>query len=350
MLLQEEQSYVVERLTTLVLVGQAAFRPILVSMLDPQFARNIPELPNIAEAAATRVMQLCMDDAWNRTPPSIVSFLRLLPGDTMVEGIVERLNVPPPTTAAPGADPDLEPILTTNQPFVARPILRKKLKLLAQPQAPKPILIVTGDKRTGKSYSGEYLTDFCRRRPDIEVSVQEIFSGAGWPTAAEVAKDIVSSMGRLSTNMPPPTTNADRWPLELANWVLVEGAQTQSKWWFVFNEFDNEKLEKDTRAFINFLADRVTQGIYSKRFRVILLGYERGLLTTRPGTIDTDSTEPIKDSDVKVCVEAILKRGSVTSDPTPFVAEIMDGLPVDETRHEEINRRLCDLMETVWQS
>lgn len=345
MLFAEEQTYVVDRLVTLVLVGQPAFRPVLVSMLDVEFAKTIPDnLPNLAEAAATRVLQLCMDDGWNRTPPSVVSLLKLLPNDQMVQKIVDRLRVPPPPTP----DPDMEPILTTNQPFIARPFLRQKLKLLTQPQAPKPILVITGEKKTGKSYSGAYVSDFCRRRPDVAVSLQEIFSGVGWPTAEQIARDIVSSMGRLPTNMPPMTTNADRWPLELANWVLVEGAQTQSKWWFVFDGFDSEEIGKDTRAFINFLADRVTTGIYSKMFRVILLGYERGLLSTRPGTIDIDSTEPLSESDVRACVEAILKRGAVNSDPTPFVAQIMDGLPAGEGRHEEINRRLCDLMETVW--
>ncbi len=54
----------------------------------------------------------------------------------------------------------------------------------------------------------------------------------------------------------------------------------------MFDGFDDPVVTRDTRAFINFLADRVTQGIYAKKFRVILLGYERGLLTAQRGKLD----------------------------------------------------------------
>ena len=181
-----------------------------------------------------------MDDGWTRQPPSILRFLSLLPMDEFVDKIRLKLQTPP----APADDPDLAPILSSNLPFLDRKKLRAKLKILEIPNAAKPILIVTGDPRSGKSYSAGYVEDFCLRRPSISVCRQQLFPGTGWPTCGEVARDIVACMGRPSTNMPMQNTNADRWPLELANWVLVEAAQTTYNWWFVFDGFESPNRYK----------------------------------------------------------------------------------------------------------
>jgi hypothetical protein len=344
LLTPEEQSYVIERISTVVLATQAVFRPILVAPLDPVLAVSIPELPGLATLATAQVLQACMNDGWARRPPSILRFLSLLPMDEFVDRIRLKLQTPP----APSTDdPDLAPILSTNSPFLDRTKLRAKLKTLANVGAAKPILIVTGDSRSGKSYSADYVDDFCLRRSHISVCRQRLFPGTGWPSCGDVARDIVACMGRLSTNMPMQNTNADRWPLELANWVLVEAAQTPFIWWFVFDGFDSPNVTKDSRAFINFLADRITTGIFSRKYRVILLGYERGSLTVQPGKIDIDQIDLIQDDEIKNCVEHILKGAGVTAPPEQFLRAILEDLPRDLQRHEEINRRLCELMETV---
>ena len=335
----------VDRIATLVLATQATFRPILVSPLDPLMARAIPELPPIANLAAARVLEACMADGWTRQPPSILRFLSLLPLDECIDKIRMRLGTPP--APAPGPDPDLDFLLSTKMPFVDRSRLRAKIKTLTNPSAAKPILIVTGDTRSGKSYSADYVDDFCLRRPNISVCTQRLFPGTGWPTCAEVARDIVASIGRSAANMPPPTTNADRWPLELANWVLVEAAQTSYDWWFVFDGFDSLNVTKDCRSFINFLADRITTGIFRRKYRIVLLGYERGSLTVQPGHIDIDEISLIPDDEIKTCVELILQRAGIMTSAENFVRSVLQGLPKDKTRHEEINRRLCSLIETI---
>lgn len=328
------------------LAAAAAFRPPLVGVLDPEFARTIPELPPTAVGATQKVLQLCMEDGWTRRPPSIIRFLGLLPLDSTAERLIAKLKVPPPPTA----DLDFSHVLSTSQPFLDRQALRNRLRLLTSQDAPKPILIVTGEKRSGKSYTAEYVDDFCLRRPQIQVSRQKVFSG-GSPTAAELALDIVATLGRPADNFPVQNTNADRWPLELANWALVEANLTSENWWFVFDGFDNPNVPKDTRAFINFMVDRITNGVYRRKFRVVLLGYERGSLTASPGKIDVDSTGPLADDHIRACVEEIWRRNGdgqpAKSLVDGAVAAILEGLPEDDGRNEEINRRLCDLIETV---
>jgi hypothetical protein len=343
LLTPEEQTYVVERIATIVLAFESVFRPRLVAPLDPLFARTIPEVPVVATLAAARVLQLCIEDGWNRQPPSVVRFLSLLPLDSTAEKIIQRLQKPPD----PGDDLDLASLLSTDEPFLNRAKLRAKLKILERQDAPKPILIVTGDSLSGKSYSAGYVEDFCLRRPHISVSRQRLFLGTAWPTCSDLACDIVSSMGRPRTNVPPQNTNADRWPRDLANWVLFEANQTPYNWWFLFDGFDSPNVTKDCRAFINFLADSVTSGIYVKKYRVILLGYERGSLTVRPGQVDIEKIESIEDDEIKSCIHAILKRAGVTASPEKFLQPILDGLPTDGRRHSEINRRLRELIETV---
>ncbi len=142
--------------------------------------------------------------------------------------MIARVSQPP----AAAADPDLALLLATDRPFLERDLFRKTIKLLATDKAPKPILVVTGLSKSGKSYSSEYVDDFCFRRSGLSMSLQKLIPGMGSPTAADLAKDLVASMGRVATGMPPQATNADRWPLELANWVLVEGNQTNLNWWF----------------------------------------------------------------------------------------------------------------------
>jgi hypothetical protein len=343
LLTQVEQLYVIDRLE-LLLAPLNGFRSTLVAPLAEDVRRRVPELSPLASFAAEKVLQICMEDVWNHTPPTIVSFLsQLLPVDAQIETICKRLATPPP----PEPDPDFSTILATNAPFVNRTQLRQKLKTLSNPAAPKPILVVTGGTRTGKSYTAELVDHFCLKRPNICVSRHRVDPGTGPVTALDVARDILASMGRPFSEPPPQTTNADRWPLELVNWVLVAGAQTNLNWWFVLDGFEGQNLAKDTRAFINFLADRLTTGIYSRTFRLILLGFERGLLTVQPGKIETDQTAQVQEAEIRECVSAIVRRARDPIDPDLFIQRILQDLPTDHTRLEELNRRLCDLIETV---
>lgn len=101
-----------------------------------------------------RVLRMCQEDAYSHLPPAIVHLLeRLLPNDPTVAAIVQRLRVPPPSSM----DPFDALVLISKLPFLERQRTRAALRLFLQTTPTRPVVVVNGPRRAGKSYTGEFI-------------------------------------------------------------------------------------------------------------------------------------------------------------------------------------------------
>jgi hypothetical protein len=345
MLTEEDKNYVIEKL--IFWIGPLD-RP-RETLTAPFFGTTFPgELrqgnPNELVIDAVR---LCLIDAWNNTPPWIVRLIDLVPGgiDEKLASIRKIALVKPP----PAPSPFDSTILDYDIPFVNRSTLRKNLRRLATPAAAtRPIFVVNGLEKSGKSYSTTYIDHFSYKQPPITPNRIEFEPDFGLELGAEdVASELVSKMGRSLGDKPPHTTNQKLYARQLALWVLREAALTPTNHWFILDNFRGEKLRPDTRDFLVALSNEITTGVFPQRFRLILIGFDRAMLVVDPGKVEEEQIGPCLLSDVDVCIEEILKRAPT---PVPLAAIsplVVNGLPNGDQRMQALNMRLRALLLAV---
>lgn len=348
MLTTEEKQYVIDRYAQY-LGGQSSVRSVAVAFLPHELRISVPDASNPL-TIAQYVIEICIADGWKRQPPALVSLLEptIAITDQKIGEIVARVRPPPP----PQADPLFATVLATGSPFINREKLRNCLRGFGDRNSLRPVMVINGTPKSGRSYSKELLEHFCST---TEFTLCYVKRASG-SEPEHVARDLVTLVGGNLGDMPRrEDTNEERWLQDLANWVLtgaaaaVARAREVRKFWFVLDGFGGPDLKKSVRDFIVHLADKITTGIYVKDFRLILLEFERTSLTLPIGRIVKDETTFVDDAEILKCVNSILATSKkLTVDDHPaFASRVTQDLPTGEDRMPTLNQRLQALLEVV---
>lgn len=308
----------------------------------------------ITEGSVYRIamdaVRLCILDGFNNTPTwmeKLLNLYQLITLDAKVKEIWEYAKVPPP----PADNPYKQTVLNNTIPFVNRTVLRNHLDRLSQPMAnTQPILVVNGGDKSGKSYSTNYIDHFsnlkntvlaCSARLDKEIGLDL--------TAEKLAKDLVSQMAMSTSDIPGPEENMRAYAETLAGWVLNKGSQiTGMNCWFVLDNFKKSPfLHPSTDYFITALSYKITLGMFQKKCRLILIGFDRAMLTVEPGKADEEIIRQCNRNDVEVAVKEICQRAIRTVDATVITDFLLNGLPTNDTKMAALNGRLRSLLQAI---
>lgn len=347
MLQEEDRKYVVEKLTKHVASLEKPRETLVAPFIGTTLADYLD--PGPPRDMVLNVVRLCIADAWTHDPPWLVLLFLVLPVDVMDAKLAEirdRVRRPPPA----GPDKLDASVLDNGTPFVNRKVLRGHLRRLATSAADlQPILVVSGEAKSGKSYSAEYIDHFSVHQPPPTLTSRvPLRSGSELETGPEeVAIELVRSLGRTLKDKPSATTNQKLFGQQLASWVLHEAIQTAKQCWLVLDNFQRSKLRPDTCDFVVALADTITTGVFRERCRLILIGFDRSVLAVNPGRIAEERILELSQAEIAACVSEIARRAPVPLDPGPLVAFASDALPDGEQRLSEMNARLRALLLIV---
>lgn len=341
MLTQSERDQVTEYLLRLA-TPQNSARSYLLTGLHFDLQVHFPE-----GSPATLVelaLDLCERDAWLHTPPAMVTFLSSLLGVLAfpnLDAILKRIAFPPP----PPPSPFDAILLDTKRPFLERSATREYLRAWASSPL-KRVVVINGGEKRGKTYTTEYVDHLCNYLNLVQHCVVTLPPKQGASTGApELARDLVARMGGDVTEMPPANTNRDRWSEELATWVLSVAGKGDMRWWFVLDGFNNRELRDDTGKFIAALATGLGTGIHRLRHRLLLLDFDRTLLTVAPGHIGVDTVGSIPASAVEKFVDTLLQGKNLNADA--MKQRVLDGLPDPIDDLPELAERLENLVSVV---
>lgn len=344
----DDKSYIVEALVKWLGTTGHPRSAIAVPFIGTSLAENL-----VASEAVRQIgmhaIALCIQDGWNNQPTWMERLLNisgLLPYDPRVHVIWERSKQQPP----PGPSPYDQKVLNNVTPFINRADLRSHmLRLAAAVSNMQPILIVNGNEKTGKSYSTNYIDHFSNHNNTVLACRATFNQQIGLDlTAEKLARDLVSQMARPLTSIPGPDTNMVAYAESLANWVLNEGSQLpQLNCWFVLDDFSGDHLHQSTVYFLNALIDNVTKAMYSRRCRLILIGYDRAKLTVEPGKIDEEIVQPCNKAEVEDTIAEITRRAIVLLDVKNITDFLLKDLPHDSTKMGELNSRLRSLLQVI---
>lgn len=349
MLNGDEQDFVCEALIRMA-SSQASPRLAIAVALDNELQAQLNDgTPNVIVMCA---IALCIGDRWRLTPPSLVRLMRLAePFEPRIAPIIERLKIPPGRAEHVPAQPNpfMDSVLVSKIPFLERARIRAGLQALLTPTPLQPFIVVNGPPNTGKSYTADFVSHVLHARNDVVHCRVELPTKEGASVGpVELARDLVVRMGGDLRAEPPRVTNLDRWYGELVNWVIDAGMRANGYvWWVILDGFNKDELRDDTRDFIKKLASSFTNAMPQRRFRLILLDFDRTTLSVQPGMILVDNTTGIAKASVSAFVNAIFADAGGGIDVNSVLDDITKGLGDPVTDLPALGERLRDLIEVA---
>ena len=349
MLTDDEHCYVIKCVTNHLTVGNPI--ALLSAVLPTECMNKIDHALGYPESYARSAIQVCQADRWNNEPCWLWRLLEIIPTEAESDRIRERIAKPPPFE-----EHEENRVLCSEAPFFDRETLRPLTRSLRADRTPRPILIINGERESGKSYTYEYVDhlrlagklSFTPFRVEFHAESGMLFG------PRELSTDILTSMGvsvnRLAPGFFDADTNGERWPFNLAGKILSEGAALKDRFWIVLDNFRGPTLLPATAKLIDGLAQWIISStVYADRFRLVLIHYDHSALSIQPHRVARDETAGILAIHVRECVTEIYERYFPSASKqlrVKSLARMMDGLP-EKGRLKELNARLIDLMESL---
>lgn len=200
-------------------------------------------------------------------------------------------NRPEPTTD----DPSAEVLLDATRPFANRVELRTYLKSLCRADGP-PVLVVTGEPQTGKSFSF-YLAQHIARQQGFITSQFEVAAGA---SAEVLASDVMRRIGIPLRIEATGLESGQRAGKVFADQVKDWLEERQQKRIFVFDGFplpNEQPLPPETTGFIVRLAKYADEEL-RPFLRLMLIRFPGTLPDAIEEVTERDQAQPFTDADM----------------------------------------------------
>ncbi|WP_146588823.1 hypothetical protein [Puniceibacterium confluentis] len=291
-------------------------------LLTPEALRqNLSASPTVVAVFAEEVLSVCI----RAGPGPVLDILNYLiddKGRLGLEMVRLRLRAPQPVIAHP-----IEAeIIAGAYPFADRQRLRQTLRKMIDPGHDRPILQITGDRRSGKSWTYQLLRHWAREETGHVICHYEVTEDSG-PDAgpSEVACDLVAQLGGMIGNL-SQTTNEDAYANDLAQRV-IRAANTvpdvpDARVWFVFDGFSQKALRADTAKFFLALSLHCTKGINARRHRVVFCELAYALAAKIRMNVATYETEPLTRDHIRNVVSAaVALRSNLTATDIPAITD-----------------------------
>jgi hypothetical protein len=346
-----ERDELVELLTEAV-SGGGAPRETLAQLLHESLRSQL-EVNGLPSVLASRTVDICIRSDYFLDPPALRAVLDFLmaKGQTSVARLLARLDRRLPVRAGP-----MEAlILSSRIPFANRASLRTILREMFTIDAAEPILVIKGEKDSGKSYISELVehicvamdqTIFCKFALEMDEQGQDA-------TPLAIARDLVTQLGGDPSNYPPLNSNPDAWFPELANWVVAHAngaANGNARAWFVIDGLRSGVLQPETGRFLAALARKCALGIAAKRHRIVLSDFSDDHLEKLPRRMRRYVTEPITHNDIRAVVTEIIAASTMFPDAEKpalvdeALTRVLEGLTPPLSSTSLLGRRLETLI------
>lgn len=188
-----------------------------------------------------------------------------------VENARQALLTPVPGAAGEVAeDPYQTCFVHGNRAFIDRAELRDALRRLAKPKPDAAALKVTGDPRTGKSYSFRLIEYIVQQEGGRFALIDLREQGATFKPDALV-RSVLRQIGRNSRteSIPPYEPPAARWIVELREFLAGEIQDMEQRCWIVVDGVYEDVVSSETLDLIKGLVTIADQ--YHVPMRVVLL-------------------------------------------------------------------------------
>lgn len=245
------------------------------------------------------------------------------PGGPNLAAFLQRFARLDPRTAAPPAAVDVLSayLLRAGRIFIDREDLRAALRDLRDDPRSSHVLVVTGERASGKTYTAELLTFFAsmaQKHKAIYVDLDK------FPyTAKDLAETMGRQMGQLLATIPEhQDEQRARWVLRLCDWITAHMINSGDvTYWCVFDGFREVTLPDETKDLIGELAQRAESTV--PQCRVVLLNYNEVLPLRIEDYVRRERIKTIERDDLIKFFEQV-NRDNADKYTPEFLAEKVD--------------------------
>lgn len=223
-------------------------------------------------------------------------------GPHLNQFIAKHPDFDPAQGPPPVVDYVMAHILRAGRFFINRKHLRKALTVMKTGDGPR-VLVVTGDRLSGKTYTRELITYFTEKTPKnraIYVDLDRLVYEA--PT---LTQEVGQLLGMDVSNIPQQEDEQNaRWVKRLCGWIIARIVNPGDvTYWFIFDGFREQTLLPETRDWIEELVLQSETNL--QNCRVVLLNYNEVLPLQINDYVCREKIEPIRPDDVVAFLEQL---------------------------------------------
>jgi hypothetical protein len=291
-----------------------------------------------------RVMVAANNEGWW---PELVQALKAdRPDRADIQAFAIRFpTAPAPAPASgPGSDPYDDHVVRSLRVLVNRRKLRSIVRELEERTAHR-LLVVTGGRKMGKTYSRHFITHIHDRRQTFQlgwINLVDLHSPSEGPlTPQPVVERVFAHLGLDPDLVPQPEDERyDRWSQRVCNLLIRKLPKPQAgvdpvPTWLVMDGFNAVPVHEGTIAFVQELARQV-EGALSV-IRLILLDWTRELPEDAEVIALRETVTPFSDDDLKDFFERVHRARAANA-------------PQGEPGEEELARRVAQSVANIKQA
>ena len=220
----------------------------------------------------------------------------------------------PPLVAVAIVDPYLDRVVRRNRLLVNRDPLRNAVRNMETDPLVK-FLIVTGEEKTGKTWSRHFITHIWEQRRTFDlgwIDLGDIYERTPKTeplTPEPVAAKMFSYLKLAETLIPEKDDEKyERWSQRVCNEVIRSLTPLARPYWLMFDGFNSVPLHDGTIAFIEQFAGIVESSLQD--VHVVLLGWKGTLSSDAEALAERDVCQVMSDDDIKDFFERVYKSRS----------------------------------------
>jgi len=279
------------------------FQNLVEGIRPGTFAAIVPVSPGVTiDNIVNVVVDRALLDGW--ISPIVAQLPRNPVTAPELDAILALLNDQAQPTCA---NPFDEVLLEGNRPFANRVDLRLSLRALCA-AAGSPVLVVTGEPQTGKSFSF-YLAQHIARQQGFITSQFDVRTLAE-PVA--LATEVLRRIGVALKNQTTGLESEQRSGKHLADQVKDALEERKQRRLLVFDGFpspNDPKLPPETVSFIVRLATYADEEL-RPFLRVLLIRFHETLPDAIDDVAERDQAEPFSDADMLAVMKQVVKARS----------------------------------------
>lgn len=262
---------------------------LLLNQLDKPIANIIIATGMSYPDVLQTVVQKAIEEGW--IPNLVYHAITQNPNGVNLKAFVQKH---PDFDAAKGppvaVDWVMAHTLRARRYFIDRKDLRAALKELRSANGPR-VLVVTGERVSGKSYTNELIAFLGERTPKNKTIYMNLDKYVY--EAPNLTEMIGLQMGMDTTKIPQQQDEQKaRWVQRLVGWILNRIVNPgDTTYWFVFDGFREQTLLPETKDWIDELAVQAETNV--PQCRVVLLNYQETLPFQISDYISREEIKPI---------------------------------------------------------
>jgi hypothetical protein len=206
--------------------------------------------------------------------------------------------------------------------FIDRTSLRERLKLLAEHDGDR-VLIVTGDRLSGKSYSW-YLIDHVARAHQAESYLLDFSAWSGPPARpTDVMQEVADQLGWQMRPM-DPNEPADTQVRLLLSWFKGQLRSSGRESWLVFDGLNALTMTEEALRLIENITVSAERRAAGCELRVVLVALDRPLPQAVDGMVLREKIGAIGVSELSAFFQNVARRAGCSLDDAAAATLVKD--------------------------